>query len=147
MVPPLGSVTADTALPGEGRPTSVPARRGEISRELSEHLEDWTLQETPSFHLQPFSQQVPCPGPLAPSVQGCGRGVCAHTRLPRGLKGMVEGGSPGSARAPRQVALPGRLVSGGPSQGPQDPDTLLVTGTSEVQQIWTTERGDHGKLP
>lgn len=92
VVPPLGSVTADTALPGEGRPTSVSARRGEISRELSEHLEDWTLQETPSFHLQPFSQQVPCPGPLAPSVQGCGRGVCAHTRLPRGLKGMVEGG-------------------------------------------------------
>lgn len=140
-------MTADTALPGEGPPTLVSAQRGEVSQELSKHLEDWALQETPSFCLQPFSWQVPCPGPLAPSVRGCGGGVCAHTRLPRGLKGMVEGGGPGSARGPRQVALPGRLVSSGPSQGPQDPDALLVTGASEVWQIWTTGRRDHGKLP
>lgn len=79
-------VTADTALPGEGPPLQCLHVAGEVSRELSQRLEDRAL---PSFWGQPFGRQVPCPGPLAPSVWGCG-GVCAYTRLPSGPKGMVE---------------------------------------------------------
>ena len=77
-VPPLGSVTADTALPGEGRPASESARRGEVSRELSEHLEDPALQETPSSTCSPSAGRSHA---LAPSLHLCGGvvGESVHT--------------------------------------------------------------------
>ena len=97
----------------------------------------------PTFQLRPFCRRVPSPLSRAFSVCMVG-GEAVSTGLLRGLKGTVEGRGPVSARAPRQVVLLGSGVRGGPSWGPQVP--LLVTGVSEVWQMWTTERWGRGKL-
>lgn len=93
-----------------------------------------------------FRPAGPMPWPSRSICVGVWGGLCIHTVTQR-PEGNGGGGGPGSARAPRQGALPGRLVRGAPSQGPQDPDALPVSGASEVQQMWTTERGGHVKLP